>query len=343
MNDTLLFVVLGGKKGGRGKVDRQHFFSYFVRAVISMGLKVRITRNSDAIQSDLLARSAALVLIYNEEDLCASDASSVAIRAEWDRLQQRCQSAGFNGLLVHDLSIGELLGVKASTNLKYASAGIPVPQIMTASVAVPVFSNANLGSGKDVSVLPGASALDGARYNTQYINTEIPYGGRRYHVCLRALAVGQELISVYVRARDVAEGSASVHNADTPLDAGLIRHINDTLMQPRMTEIQSICERAGALLGLGFYVHDILPCQETGGLYVCESGIKLGDAKYRRCMQPIANQMPDQRLFSKEEAQDAARAFVRQLSQKQPISLLQLDTFAYHLHNVLARIRFRTG
>ena len=101
------------------------------------------------------------------------------------------------------------------------------------------------------------------------------------------MAVGPICVAIYVRARAVSEGSPSVHNKNTPVNADLLNHLYSEIVLPGQSEILAICQRIGSRLGPGFYSHDIVPERDTGLLYVCETGFKFDDHLWRERMAPL--------------------------------------------------------
>ena len=215
--------------------------------------------------------------------------------------------------LVNSPKVAEILSSKHKTNALYSENGIPVPGLVTGKAASPVFSNDTFGSKTQVYVRESGEGLDESRYNTRYVNTARAYLGNQYHVCLRALCFGGRLVSIYIRARSIEDGSPSVHSADTPRDAELLNHLFDQVVQPGSERIKELCKAIGMALGPGFYAHDILPCAETGELFVCESGFKFSDSSYKKHMEPIRRKLSYTDFPGRAEAQRMADALIDEL------------------------------
>ncbi|MDZ7904759.1 MAG: hypothetical protein U5N55_02560 [Cypionkella sp.] len=160
-----------------------------------------------------------------------------------------------------------------------------------------VFSNLEMGSGKRVIVTKDNTNISEDRYNTRFIDTRIDFGGKTWYTMFRIQAVGGHIHHCYVRARDTAERAPSVHSKDTPANAGLIEHLYDKLIAPRRSEIFHHTRKMGEILGPGFYAHDMVVCQETGTLYMVESGFKFNDSPYANYLKSVQDDTPSNRIF----------------------------------------------
>jgi hypothetical protein len=225
-----------------------------------------------------------MILVYNEE--------WIQIMPELERQIRETEivakSAGGARLVVHDVDTGLAIGHKARTNAILQSASIPTPlMVRSPDRSRAVFSNTVLGTGNDVIVYAPGDAFDETRYNTEYINTIHEYRGKTYYVILRAMCVGEILVSVYIGARSTSENNPSVHLIDTPLDPNLMNYLYSTVVLPRYEALSTICRRLGSVLGMGFYCHDILPEAGSDRLYVCETGYKFDLVDARERLLPI--------------------------------------------------------
>src|SRR5262249_22980527 len=108
----------------------------------------------------------------------------------------------------------------------------------------------------------------------------------------RALAVTGTMIAAFVRLRPTGQAEASVHAGDTPTDRDLISHFHTTLVEANRSRLFHLCEQIGKALGPGFYGHDVLPCRETGKLYVSETNFKFDDEDYRDALWPMSSDLP---------------------------------------------------
>ena len=189
-----------------------------------------------------------------------------------------------------------------------------MPKRVTGAVATSrVFSNLNMDTHVPAYVVSPRLPLDPTRYNTEWIDTRHEYNGRNYYVMLRAMAVGGRCLAVFVRARPVEQGDASVHTADTPIDAGLLNFFYRTIAIPQMPAIKSLCEKIANVLGLGFFSHDILPERETGRLLVCETGFKFDDYLYRTNLMRLAGQLAADEFLSDRFPAHSAELFADEL------------------------------
>jgi hypothetical protein len=94
-------------------------------------------------------------------------------------------------------------------------------------------------------------------------------------VYIRAYAVGEVRVATYVGCRPTSEGNPSVHLSDAK-NPEAINYFNYSFSIPFQEQLQTLCCQMGSVFGLGFYIHDFLPCRQTGRLFVSESGFKLG-------------------------------------------------------------------
>jgi hypothetical protein len=97
----------------------------------------------------------------------------------------------------------------------------------------------------------------------------------RITTCTFAYAVGEVRVATYVGCRPTSEGNPSVHLSDAK-NPGAINYFNYSFSIPFQEQLQTLCSQMGSVFGLGFYIHDFLPCRQTGRLFVSESGFKLG-------------------------------------------------------------------
>jgi hypothetical protein len=171
-----------------------------------------------------------------------------------------------------------------------------------------------MGSHAPVYVVGARVPLDRSRYNTEWIDTRHEYNGRSYYVVLRAMAVGSRCVSIFVRARPADQADASVHNTDTPVDAGLWNALYQRLVTPKMQEIESLCQRIADILGLGFFSHDILPESSSGRLLVCETGFKFDDYLFRSHLMPLAGQLVSDDFLSDRLPIKSAECFAGELT-----------------------------
>ena len=189
-------------------------------------------------------------------------------------------------------SIGEIIGDKPATNAYFERSGIPVPPMEKNIATSKVFSNASIGAHAPTVTVDIGQPLDTNRYNTRFIDTGHEFKGKSYYVALRTLAVTGTMIAAFVRLRPTGQAEASVHAGDTPKDRDLISHFHTTLSRGQSLALLQLCEQIGKALGPGFYGHDILPCRETGKLYVCETDFKFDDEDYRDALWPISSDLP---------------------------------------------------
>jgi hypothetical protein len=189
---------------------------------------------------------------------------------------------------------GPIVADKEATNRHLAARGVAMPSLAPGGR---VFSNSRQASAAPVAVLESLTDADASRYNVDFVDTRVAYGGGRYYTCVRLLCVGSKVVHAYVRARDVEEGSPSVHAADTPLDAGLVMFLQRRLVEDRIAELAELAAKVAAALGPGFYAHDVLVGADGGPPLLCETGFKFHDMPYHRRLSPIAAELPVHRIL----------------------------------------------
>lgn len=289
---------------GRGKLTPR-FLEAFTSVMKRHGVDVFTYSTPEEFFNNLMLHKAhrpVFVLVYNETYSKFYDPRRVesAILTHWP-----------DATIFNSTKTGKILRDKRRLNTFLRNEGIDVPAMVKSETATAkIFSNEPIGSHKPVVVYDAGESLDQDRYNTTFIDTVREYGGKTYYVCLRALAVSTRIVSVYVRARPTDDGDPSVHSRDTPVDADLINYLYGEVAAPNIPRIKDLCYWLGRVLGPGFYVHDILPCAESGRLLICESGFKFNDNTLRKHLFSIGRELPFSDLFTDEEALRAAEAFL---------------------------------
>jgi hypothetical protein len=286
-NRQFTVAVIGTSKeglGGYGKATPAYYFPSFAYALAKRGVSLIAYRNpADALRDlkNYNPDQTAFILVYNEVFQRELLPSFVAL------------TSSTNLRFYNAPHIGKIIGDKRATNSLFSKAGIPVPvMIDTTTASSKVFSNARFGSHDTTAIIGIGKPLDTNRHNTKFIDTTSEYRGRSYYVALRTLAITGTMISAYVRLRPTDEAEVSVHAGDTPKDPDLISYFQKVLVDANWHRLIQLCEKIGDVLGFGFYAHDILPCRETGELYVCETGFKFDDEDFRVALWPISSDLP---------------------------------------------------
>jgi hypothetical protein len=291
-------------RGGHGKLTPEFFIPIFAKIVASYGVLLEECWDDELPSKLDRYRDQPIILVYREI-WAATNAEFGARVAQAEKLARECTEQVWHGL-----TLARLIADKSATNRTLADAGIPVPKLALGDRAPSlVFSNENSASGALAFLVDPGSNLDPARYNTEFVDTVQVYNNKAYFVCLRAMCVGATCTAIYVRARATAEKNASVHNKDTPQDAGLLNHLYWNVVHPRETRIANLCASIAERLGSGFFSHDILPCNSSGKLYVCETGFKFDDRALRIQLGGLGARIPFNDHVASIEA--GAHAFVR--------------------------------
>jgi hypothetical protein len=278
-------VITGMSPGGLdgpGKVVASVFFPAFCATLARSGIRTCFATGPRELRSAVDRKLPTVIVnVYRE----------VAYRIDHrDVVEIENQAAG----VFNRSSIGPIVAEKAKTNQYLAARGIAMPSLTPHGR---VFSNSRQASGAPVAVLDSLADADPSRYNTDFVDTRISYGGERYYSCVRLLCVGSRIVHSYVRARDVKEGSPSVHAKDTPLDAGLVMFLQRRLVEDRIAELAALAEKIAAALGPGFYAHDVLVGADGGAPLLCETGFKFHDTAYQNRLAPIAAELPVHRIL----------------------------------------------
>lgn len=287
----------GGKRG-LGKLT-EVFFDRAGPLVRAKGGRIFRYPLKDFLKRRDKHQSGVLLLVYNE--LLSLDTGFEIEAAEKD-------SSGL--VVVNNTNAGHIIGDKALSNRVFSAAGVQVPEPFDGIASKLAFSNAVRGSSRDVWLINQGEPLPNGRYNVRFIDTSQDFRGNKYYVSLRAMCVGTERYAIYVRARPVSEQNPSVHARNTPLDPDLIRHLHETVVVPRQSEIDEMCSTIGKVLGLGFYAHDILP-ENTGKIYLSEAGFKFDESSLRTRFLPVQRDIIYQELYG-DETKRALESLYRQ-------------------------------
>lgn len=286
-----------GGLNGPGKVDAARFFPPFCRQLASAGIGTVVATGLGEVRPVVAAGGPTIIVNVYREVGHRIDLPAVT------ELEGRA-TAVFNRS-----TLGPLIADKQRTNLFLTENGVAMPSLTPRGK---VFSNSRQDTGAAVSILDGLEQADADRYNTDFVDTRVIYGGATYYTCVRLLCVGSRIVHAYVRARDVDEGSASVHAVNTPADADLLEFLQRRLVDDRLVEHAELADRIATALGPGFYAHDVLVDREGGPPLLCETGFKFQDPPYANRVSPVAERLPSHRiLFSAPLlAEASARLFI---------------------------------
>ncbi len=263
--------------------------------------------------ADLMARGAIddpqsyVLLHYNELFVVQNE------KVDWLRARES-EIEALGHRILHSVEHGRVVGHKIRQNKVLTAAGVPMPRLIeTGSSFETAFSNEVSNAHVPVQLVGNAAELDPDRYNTEYVDCRHEYEGEMWHVCIRAQAVGEQVLFSWVRAGR----EASVHTRDTPVNPQMIRYFHRLLITPNIGRINAIARGVKAALGVGLYAHDILPCAKTGQLFLCETNFKFYDGNHRFHMASIAAEHPVPALFDgRKVTRRMARALVQELDLK---------------------------
>ncbi|HQY44804.1 MAG TPA: hypothetical protein PK450_11575 [Paracoccaceae bacterium] len=280
----------------KGKMNPSNFLPAFLPALARLGLQPHFAFAPSDIRAQIARHDATAIAIWNEEKHRNGDPA----------FREATESAG---LLFNSFATGAKIARKLETNIWLSGHGIRMPPVVRDGEDH-VFSNTALGSSQPVALVAPGDPIDPERYNTRYIDTRVDHEGRPYLTSVRLMAVGPHVVGAFVGARDMRWQRFSVHGVDTPMDAGLVNFLYDRLYLSRKAEFADIARRLHAVLGPGFYHHDLIVERDTDLIYLCEVGFKFDASAFAANMRPIAADVPWLRPFYTDEfASKSAEAF----------------------------------
>ena len=211
---------------------------------------------------------------------------------------------------------GVLLADKLASHRAFEAAQIPAPRLLETGG----FLRQRFGSGLPTSVASDTDKhyLGSQKFiRTEFVDTRIQFKGRTYFTVVRLMCVDDVVLHAYTKARAENDGSASVHASHTPTNADFINYCHELLVRPRSTEFQQIATRLYHVLGPGFYAHDLLIDNNSGAVYVCESGFKFDSPVTSKRLGPIGHLIPSQAPLLPPEnfSQRSAQAFLTRCRQ----------------------------
>ncbi len=279
-------VVIGTEDAGLAGIGKVHppiFFPNFSAALSRLDVTVETYETVQDFKATAPQEEAVVLLIYNEERLTVPAVMSEALLAH--RLAQEKFS---NVLVIHPPEQGLVISNKITTLERLGGTGCDVPKRILAGRSAKTFSHEFYGSGHKAVLSDIAEA---GKHNVQFIDTRQTVADRDYFICLRAMAVGAECISCFVRAKDAQAGDPVVHNSDTPKDPLMLNELHERLVRPNWRAFVEICRKVEAAIGFGMFAIDILPCRATGNFYVCEVNIKLEEFGMRSILNLVRPQL----------------------------------------------------
>lgn len=269
---------------GHKQLDRLHEIA-LRRAAARAGAEVIKTGHIDEILEGPVPSA---VMFQYSEIWSIRQGYSSALIEDAGRIEERAPRC----VIVNHPSSGLIMGDKVAANAALSGL-VAMPKIQAGAVSdEKLFVNEAVGTKAPTYVTTDPGEVGDGKYVTSYIDSVHEFAGKTYHVCLRLMAVGTELLMVFVRARDTSEGSASVHDADTPRYPELLRDFHERIVEPNMGQLRQMTRALGERLGIGLYGHDVVPCAATGKMYLCEAGYKPYDVTYPQRMAPIADELP---------------------------------------------------
>lgn len=286
---------------GRGKVSPEKFFPPFVYELYRNGIESYFVSDIDSLSTLSSNGEAVVINIINEE-------------ADSNEMFPNYSIPGERILVFNSTEVSNIISDKKKTNEFLSSKNVLMPSTsIQEKNNRKIFSNRSTGTNKDTYVSSNSDDIDESRYNTVFIPTVREFAGQSYYTTVRAHCVGRELVFAYVRARAVHEGSASVHNADTPLEPELVERLQRDLVVDRQSGLAAVCAKIGEALEPGFFAHDLLISSEDERIYACETGFKFDTTTYAEHLLPISAYLPSlATIYSPEFVRLSAIAFINE-------------------------------
>lgn len=286
----------------RGKVRPNRFFPSFCRVLAQYGIASIYVNDMAGVDRELLSFERIPVIVI---DLVNEDYDDV------DAYDIPAALVGKPAVVFNSRDTARIIRDKTRTNALFSRNNVPMPGLAGPG-SKKIFSNARVGSGKEVLLYNDLQRAREDRYNVEFVDTTVRVGDNEFYTTVRLMCIGSRLLQAFVRARDTGENNPSVHNADTPRNRDLLDYLYDILVAPRLDDYKSLARTVGDILGPGFYSHDILIDNDTGALLLCESGFKFFDLSYWETVEAIANNRKFQYnvLNQEDYARYAAEIFV---------------------------------
>jgi hypothetical protein len=279
------------RPGAQGKMRPGIFIPIFENTLKRRGIAFEyFSAPLSFIKSADIPSGSTVIPVYNEERHCeqASSRKTIAYVAAIE-IATRLRSP--TSTIANRLRVARIVGDKLRTNNFLNRRGIRMPKVAGASEEVPTFSNVRTGTNQDVDVIRANSALNRKRYNTEFIVTRVSFQGRDYYTVVRAMCVGHRIIAMIPRARDISEGSPSVHGGDTPPNPDLLNYLRSVLIDARRSQFDDIAADIDRALGFGFFAHDFLVDRRHGAVFLCETGFKFHNEVTRLRLEPIKEKL----------------------------------------------------
>ncbi len=288
--------------GGPGKMDAYGFLPEFCEMLQSLNYSCHLPHKYEDF-CRLIDSDSIVALIYNE---------TRGHFIEWGLESQLSKAAG----VFHYPEQSYLVRSKAKLSNKLAEANIPSPRMIESDVAdCLVFSNEISSSGAAVQVLSPGEKLDRSRFNTEYINSVFSYKGEDFHIMVRIMCIGAQIVMPIIKLRPVSENSPSVHTGDTPVNAELLNAAYKEIVEPRLSLLNEIAEQMDEELGLGFWAHDLVFDATKDQFLVCETGYKFVDDTALNRLNYIKQELWEPELFdNRGYSKKAAYAFDQAVS-----------------------------
>jgi hypothetical protein len=274
-----IFAPTSDGFNGNGKADSWIFFPAFCNELRRKRIQTHFAGTLDALaRSQQKTKRCVLVCVYNEETFNLSQGAEIL------------KAVDQGNLVFNHPASGVLIGNKSKTWTALANNGCSVPRVADElESGAMVFSNDSSSSGAATYTIRKELGLDESRYNTEFIDTRIPYGGQEFFVSIRLMCINEKIIHHLIRVRKVLDGDPSVHTKDTPQDPDLLNSIRDSVLDVARDEFQSIAQCVYRTFGPGFYCHDTLVNMRKRRAYICETGYKFSDFTYWAKMKDQIN------------------------------------------------------
>jgi hypothetical protein len=138
-------------------------------------------------------------------------------------------------------------------------------------------------------VLNNAKEISEKFYNTEFIDTIFEYKNKKYYCAPRIMCVGEKIIEIQIRLKNVNQNNPNVHARKTTVDPDLLNAYYENVILPNISSIEKICKNLKSALGFGFYNHDFLISTKTKDIYISETGYKFDNDLWKDKTENVVN------------------------------------------------------
>ena len=277
----VIIAAMGPKPlSNRGKVTPNKFFPPFCQVLAQCGISTVYVHEFESLKREIFSSNRVSTILINLVNELHDDLENYEVPVE---LLQKT-NAVFNSP-----DIAKIIRDKQEANTFFSQNGVSMPSC-NITKSNKIFSNTRFGSMDEVYVYEDSKNLCRDRYNTEFVDTRVQFENAVYYTAIRLMCIGSIIVQIYVYARNSCENNPSVHGIDTPRNCELLDYLYDRLIEPRLEELHLLAEKIESKLGPGFYAHDLIIDNDSGGILLCEAGFKFYTGMFsKRMMGVISN------------------------------------------------------